>query len=300
MTSASARTDGDSPADTAALPPIRRLTLHDLAACLDLAADRGWTREKHKWRLLLSAGQGFGIDAPPGDAHGGLIASVVLMPYTDTHRALGMMLVARRWERRGIGRALMRHAIAECGTATAFLSATENGRPLYEQLGFTAVGAFTTLRGHFTGAHRRASAHTVRDATAADMPALLAYDLPVFGADRTGLLARLPAFADRLLVAEAGGRLAGYAASWPNETTTVLGPVLADDEATARDLIARLAAASDLPVRFDADDRHPALAAWLEGHGLARRSRCSLMVLGAADLPGDITRRFAPYSVAMG
>ncbi|WP_230423349.1 GNAT family N-acetyltransferase [Streptomyces radicis] len=285
---------------TPPVPPIRRLTVHDLPACLDLAVDRGWPREAHKWRLLLTAGQGYGVDAPPGEG-GGLIASVVVTPYADTHRAIGMMVVAERRERQGIGRALMRHALAECGTAAVFLSATDNGRPLYEQLGFKAVGAFTTLTGRFTGGPEDAGpAVTVRPATAGDLPAVLSYDRPVFGADRTELLARLPSFADRFLVAERAGRLIGYGASWPNVTTTVIGPLLADDEATARALLARLGAAAPLPIRFDADDRHPDLADWLRKRGLADRGRCALMVTGSPDLPGDITRRFAPYSVAMG
>lgn len=291
--------------------PVRRLTRADLPAALDLAADRSWTREAHKWRLLLSAGTGYGIDAPADDPVGGLIGAFVLTPYPG-YRCVSMVLVARRHERRGLGERLMRHAIAESGDAVLFLSATDNGRPLYEKLGFTAVGAVTTLRGPFTGGEtgqddgrrdngRGPDGVRVRPATAADMPGLTALDRPVFGTDRTGLLARLPSFADRLAVAQApDGRLTGYAASWPNVTTTVIGPVVAQDLRTAQALISHLGAAATLPLRYDVDDRHPELAGWLRSRGLSGDFRCALMVRGAADLPGDISRRFAPYSVALG
>ncbi|WP_059010020.1 GNAT family N-acetyltransferase [Streptomyces specialis] len=282
-------------------PPVRRLTLADLPACLDLAADRGWPPEEHKWRLLLSAGQGYGLDAPPGDG-GGLIASAVVTSYAGTCHCVSMVLGAARHAGRGLGRLLMRHVVAECAPATTFLTATDNGRPLYEQLGFKAVGAVTLLRGRFTGDVPGAGTDAaVRPATAADLPDVLALDRPVFGADRTGLLARLPSFADQFLVARApDGRLAGYAAAWPNLTTTVVGPVCADDTATAQALIARLGSNAPLPLRFDADDRHPDLAAWLRANGLTGTSRFTLMVLNAPDIPGDFTRRFAPYSVALG
>ncbi|RKN43190.1 GNAT family N-acetyltransferase [Streptomyces hoynatensis] len=284
--------------------PVRRLGPEDLTACLDLADDRGWGREEHKWRLLLSAGQGYGVAAPPGDPHGGLIATVVATPYGADYRCLSMVLVARRHGRRGLGRRLMRHVLAECGTAAAFLTATELGRPLYEELGFKPVGALTTLRGAFTGAQPPGAlpaGAVVRPATAADLPDILAYDLPIFGADRTGLLARLPSFAAQLLVARAAdGSLTGFAASWPNPTSTVVGPLLAEDEPTARQLLAALARQAPPPLRFDADDRHPGLAAWLRANGLGDSSRCTLMVLGAPDIPGDVSRRFAPYSVALG
>ncbi|MGP4109698.1 GNAT family N-acetyltransferase [Streptomyces sp. 4N509B] len=316
--------------DTLAALPIRRLTPADLAACVDLAADRGWPPEDHKWRLLLTAGQGYGIDAPPGDPHGGLVAAVVVTPYGglprgaaahgDAISAIGMMLVALRCERRGLGARLLRHALAAVDTPAAFLTATSYGRPLYERLGFVSVGTVTLLRGAFTGPKAPAvpatpgvtdvtdvtgSGSTVRPAVAADLPALLAHDLLAFGADRTGLLTRLPSFADQFLVAEAtpGGRLTGYAAAWPTSDTTVVGPLVADDLPTAQALLTRLAAAAPagVPLRVDVDaGTHPAFAAWLRDRGLADAGQTALMVRGVPDLPGDATRRYAPYSVALG
>jgi GNAT superfamily N-acetyltransferase len=284
--------------------PVRRLTPADLPACLDLAADRGWTREEHKWRLLLTAGRGFGIDAPAGDGRGGLIAAVVATVY-GRFSAIGMMLVAARHNRRGLGLRLLRETLAACGTPAAFLTATDEGRPLYERLGFAAVGELTTLRGHFTApAGSTVVARRVRRATAADLPDVLAYDPPVFGADRTGLLARLPSFADQFLVARAApdGPLTGFAAAWPNPGSTVIGPVIAEDLPTAQALIARLAAdaPADVPLRFDSDARHRELETWLRAGGMSGGSRTTWMVHGTPALPGDPARRFAPYSVALG
>jgi len=304
-------------------PPVRRLTLADLPACLALAADRGWTREEHKWRLLLTAGQGYGIDAPaddppPGSSgpgrhpRGGLIGAFVLTSYgppagspdRTAYTCVSMVLVAGRHARRGLGRRLMRHALAESGSAAVFLTATDFGRPLYEELGFVPVGTTTMLTGRFArdGADGRTAGVPVRDATAADLPAVLALDAPVFGADRTHLLARLPSFADHFVVAAAasGTGITGFAAAWPNEGTTVLGPVVAEDETTARALIAELASRTDGPVRYDADTRHRGLTDWLRAHGLTGDTTNTLMVHGAPDIPGDIGRRFAPYSVALG
>ncbi|MGP3967884.1 GNAT family N-acetyltransferase [Streptomyces sp. 6N223] len=312
--SASASSRSASSRSALATLPIRRLTPADVPACLDLAADRGWPREERKWRLLLSAGQGFGIDADARGGHGGLIAAVVATSYAaDDPRlaisSIGMMLVAARHERRGLGLRLLTHALAECGTPAAFLTATEAGRPLYERLGFTTVSTLSSLRGALAapGAPGAAGGVHVRPATAADLPAVLAYDLPVFGADRTGLLTRLPSFADQFLVAQAepapGAPITGYAAAWPNPDSTVIGPLLAEDLPTAQALITRLAAdaPAGVPLRFDADARHPELERWLRAAGLAGEpATTTLMVRGAPDLPGDLARRLAPYSVALG
>lgn len=306
--------------------PIRRLSPYDLGACLDLAEDRGWSREEHKWRLLLTAGQGYGIDAP--DRPHGLIGVFVLTPYPETapgtgaYTCVGMVVVAQRYARRGLGRRMMEHAVAESGGAAPFLSATEGGRPLYAQLGFQPVGSTTTLTGTFVpedadaAAPDRTPAVSVRTATAADLPAVLELDAEVFGADRTELLARLPAFADRFVIAETGdaagirargvpgesGRpgIAGFAAGWPNGGTTVAGPVVAQDLRTAQALVTDLGRHAPGPLRFDVDARHAELDRWLRARGLEGSFRCTLMVRTAPDIPGDIGRRFAPYSIALG
>lgn len=294
-----------APADVLQLP-VRRLTTRDLTACSDLAESRDWGRETHKWRLLLTAGQGYGIDAP--DRPGALIGAFVLTPYPAlpggrAYTCVSMVLVAERFARRGLGRRLMRHALHESGDAAAFLSATPNGRPLYEELGFRAVGASCMLTGHFTPPTDRQTSTgvAVRTARAADLPAVRALDAEAFGADRTGLLARLPAFADRFLVAEdTAGALTGFAAAWPNGGTTVLGPVVADTPATARALVTDLAALAPGPVRFDLERRHEELDGWLRACGLTGDFCCTLMVHTAPDIPGDAALRFAPYSVALG
>lgn len=301
-------------------PPVRRLTPADLSACLDLAEDRGWEREDRTWRLLLTAGQGWGVDAP--DRPGALIGTYVRMAYAGPGDAgegfgyLGMVLVARRYGRQGLGHRLVRHALAESRATGLILTATEQGRPLYEELGFKHLAHSSVLRGTFTGELAPSPTHPgvrIRAAAAADLRAVIALDATAFGADRTELLARLPAFADRFLVAErteaAGGMaggpvgstaLVGFAACRPAPSATVLGPVVAEDLGTAQALITELATGTSGPVRFDADSRHHELVRWLRGNGLAVDDVFSLMTHNLPDLPGDLRHRFAPYARALG
>ncbi|GAA0642938.1 GNAT family N-acetyltransferase [Streptomyces thermocarboxydovorans] len=279
--------------------PVRRLTLKDLTACADLSEDRGWPREEHKWGLLLSAGKGYGIDDPSG----GLVAACVVTEYGAGERpalgAIGMVLVAERHARRGVGRRLMRQVIEEAGPTPLTLHATPNGRPLYEQLGFKVTGRAEMVRGHLTPGGEADEAVT-RAATAEDLPAILRLDHEVFGADRTHILTRLPAFADQLRVAEEDGRLIGYAAAWPNMETHVVGPLIARDTATAKALVRSLAARTDRPLRTDIDVRHEELLQWAKEHGLESVAFNAVMTYGITELPGDWSRRFAPVTVAAG
>ncbi|MCX5422093.1 GNAT family N-acetyltransferase [Streptomyces sp. NBC_00078] len=279
--------------------PIRRLTLRDLSACADLSEDRGWPREEHKWGFLLTAGKGYGIDDPDG----GLVSACVVTEFGPHGRpalgAIGMVLVAERHARQGIGRRLMQHVVSLMGTTPLTLHATPYGRPLYEELGFKVTGRAEMLCGHFTPSGSEPEAGT-RAATAEDLTSILRLDEEVFGADRTPIITRLPAFADRMHVAEENGRLIGYAATWPNMETQVVGPLIARDTATAKALITSLATHTDRPLRTDIDVRHEELLAWAKERGLASIAFNAVMTYGIPELPGDWTRRFAPLTVAAG
>ncbi|WP_405872099.1 GNAT family N-acetyltransferase [Streptomyces zaomyceticus] len=276
--------------------PVRHLTPEDLLACSDLSENRGWQREEHKWGLLLTAGTGYGIDDPAG---AGLLACCVVTSYGPGIAAIGMVLVAERYARQGVGRRLMQHVLAEAGDTPLTLYATPNGQPLYEELGFTETSRSEMVLGRFTFT-TPAPAVPVRPATAEDLQAILRLDHEVFGLDRTHMITRLPAFADHLRVAEEDGEITGFAAAWPNMDTHVVGPLIARDPATAQALIASLAAATDRPLRTDIDVRHTALLSWVKENGIDSIASNSVMVRSVPDLPGDWRRRFAPLTVAAG
>jgi GNAT superfamily N-acetyltransferase len=237
-------------------PPIRRLGSDDLRRCVALSVDRGWSPERAKWSLLLGCAEAFGVDAPDGGASGRLAAAVVLTRWGPDLASVGMMLVATRYERRGLGRALMEHVLAEAGDATVTLFATDMGRPLYEKLGFLPVRRSVSFVGTFrrgrvglgpsarpsrvsadaqpsrAGSGARPSragsgarpnrvapgvpAEFIRPAAETDLPSILAVDQAAFGADRGRVINRLPGFAEQLTVLETAQGIGGYAAAWRN------------------------------------------------------------------------------------
>lgn len=279
--------------------PIRPLTMGDRLSCADLAENRGWPREERKWGLLLAAGTGYGIDDPDGK---GLAACCVLTSYGPDLAAIGLLLVAEQHARQGLAQRLMAHVREAADGTPLSLYATSLGLPLYEKLGFTTVGRTETLRGQWRSPEPTGQAHPVRTrrATGADLPALVRLDTEVFGADRTHLVTRLPAFADQLQVAVDGPAITGYAARWPTSATDVIGPLIAPDTETAKALVSALADGTDRSLRLDVDARHQELLAWLTEHGLESVKGCTAMTYGVADLPGDRSRLFAVLNLATG
>lgn len=290
-------------------PPVRRLRPDDLRHCVRLSVDRGWLPEKAKWSLLLEVSEVFGIDAPDG-GDGALAGAVVLTRYGADLASVGMMLVAARYGRMGLGRALMEHLLAEAGDATVTLFATDLGKPLYDKLGFRTIRRSAAFTGPFradpflaepavTAATADNSKMRTRPAAAADMASIIDVDKAAFGADRSRLLRRLPAFAGQLLVLETGRGVAGFAAAWQNHTSTVIGPVVAPDGAAARRLIGDLAAGIRGQVRLDLDPDRPELPAWAVRHGLQPAGLNAVMAYGDRPPPGDPARLFTPISIAL-
>jgi predicted N-acetyltransferase YhbS len=304
--------------------PVRQLSAADLAGCLALADDRGWPPEPDKWQLLFEVGEVFGIRDPAG----GLAGAVALTRYGPDLAAIGMMLVAQRHGRQGLGRALMTHVLEQAGGVVTCLFATDFGRPLYERLGFRpaylsdryigplapgpavpgpavpgplASGPLAAAPAGPGAGARGAGPVPVRPATPEDLPAIARLDREAFGADRSGILARLPQLSERLLVAPGpdGRSVRGFAASAVLSGLLLAGPVVADDLDVATALLFGLAAGSGRPLRLEVARTHPGLARWAAGHGLTARSQTTVMTYGGT-LPGRPGQVFGPLNVAMG
>jgi len=278
--------------------PIRRLNAADQAACVELAADRGWPPELNRWRLHFATGEVYGVDDPAG----GLAAMVVLTRYGRRLAAVGTMVVASRFGHQGLGRRLMTYLLGQAGPAVVYLAANTRsyGHSLYQSVGFRGIDTVTRHAGRFAPQPRAGLPGPVRPASMPDRKPIAALDRKVFGADRRQVLTEVFGFAERVLVAEDGrGTLAGFAAAWRNEDDLLIGPLVAADLTVARALITAVAAEENGSVRVDIRGSHSGLAAWAAARGLVPCGSATLMVRGG-NLPGERDKLFAPVSGATG
>jgi GNAT superfamily N-acetyltransferase len=258
---------------------LRRLTLDDLTACSDLAESRSWPREENKWEFLLAHGEGWGLFDEQG-----LAGTTIVTRYPEL-ASISMVLVAERCARQGHGRRLVSHVL-DTGVSTLF--ATSLGRPLYEKLGFHAVGLTDIHVGTYTGPISDIS----HIATSADLDELVALDTKVTGISRAYMWESLLTMGSVRMSAN------GAAGSWRvRDDLLLIGPVIADTPADACALIADSAAGNG-PVRVDVHD--PEVVAFVRAHGMESWGECTWMVRGAEQLPGDRTRYHAPLLQALG
>ena len=320
--------DGDAGAD------IVPLTTADLSGALTLSASAQWNQNEADWRGMLERGRGWGVlgeAAPspqpsPASGRGGeaealagsvivrggsgsgapvLAASVVVLPYGASFAWVSMVLVLPAFRRRGYASLLLRHALAALAKEGrgAVLDATPAGHAVYVQEGFRDTWGFARYRREAgAAALPRTGKVTTRAITAADWPAIDALDTPTFGASRLELLrtlaARLPQAAR---VAESSGRLLGYVVGRDGREASQIGPLVAEDEATAQALLADALAAVDGPVYVDLLDVRTGLRAWLEGQGgFALQRPFTRMVHGLQTAPGDVSRLYAVAGPELG
>ncbi len=265
--------------------PPRPLTEADVPACMDLPSGRRGPSEA-KWRLLLTAGQGFGVDAPGG----GLAAATVLTRFDDGPAVLGLLTTALAHRRRGLGSLLVRHLLDVAGGDPIQLYSTTMAVPLYEAHGFRLVGGITRHRGRYVAAPDPDP--RVRHARASDLPAIVELDRAAFGADRRSVLKHFCGFAASVVVAESAGAVTGYAAAWDNGTIRHLGPVVATSPDLAVGLADRLAREAPARVRLDIPHGMADLSRWVVAHGLEARMPAPLMIAGTRPWPPAAAERY--------
>lgn len=273
---------------------IRIMTEMDLPAAMRLKTLAGWNQTEADWRMFLTA-------APKGCfvavQNGLVVGSAMLVSYADVVGWIGMVLVDPAYRRMGIATRLMNHAMdAHAHCRTIKLDATPDGRTVYRSLGFVDEYGLRRMIISSSPAVPAAGAADVAPLTEADLPAALALDREVFGADRTTILSTLvsnsPAGSFKLT---RGGQLRGLCLGRPGTNFFQVGPILAD---TAQDAISLAKAAlrplAGRAVIIDISDAAPSgFADWLLGLGFSAQRSFTRMYRGPNDAPGQPARQFA-------
>src|SRR5262249_54327517 len=145
---------------------------------------------------------------------------------------IGMVLVDEVFRGRGIGTALLRHALeflAGRRVSTVRLDATPLGRPLYERLGFVEQFQLARYEGTPLPTPLVAEVQTPRPE---EWEMLAALDQAIVGTDRCRLLFRL--FTEQpesLRLVRNGDGIAGFIATRSGRNALLVGPCIASPEA---------------------------------------------------------------------
>lgn len=273
----------------------RPFAIADIGAAHALTTELKWPHREDDWRFVAGLGNGF-----VAECDGRVVGTAFSWKYGVEAGSVGMIIVSPAHQGMGIGRGLTELALEELGSRRAMLHATPAGRPLYEKLGFVAIGALDQHQGN-AGVPALPSlppSERLRPIGERDTPRLVELASRASGLDRTTVLPALLESADGIGL-ERDGELIGFALFRRFGRGQAIGPVVtpyAADPLRAQALIGHwLASSPGAFVRIDVP-ADSGLTDWLEALGLARVDTVVKMARGAGSAwPRD--ERFAQYGI---
>jgi ribosomal protein S18 acetylase RimI-like enzyme len=210
---------------------IRSLTHDDIPWAMRLKDQAGWNQIEADWRrFLVMEPEGCFVAEWDGQAAGTTVACIL-----GSVAWIAMVLVDQKWRGRGIGKALMSHALdflVRQSVGSVRLDATALGKPLYEKLGFVVEYELARYEGIPQGGTETRAAEK---ASEQDWPQLFQFDGDITGADRTKFLNRL--FSEQpeaVRMVHSGIKVVGLVAARPGTRAWQIGPCLATHEAGAK------------------------------------------------------------------
>ncbi|MCS0632501.1 GNAT family N-acetyltransferase [Telluria mixta] len=265
----------------------RRMNEDDISAAHALSQAVRWPHRTEDWQFVLRVGTGY-----VAEQEGTVIGTGLCWKQGDGHASLGMIIVSPDHQGKGIGRELMRLVLEELGDRCVLLNATAAGQPLYERMGFAAIGTLYQHQGILAAIPSVAldGGARVRPAAPEDLPAIIALADRATGMARDTLVRELAAMGE-VAVLERNGAPVGFAILRQFGRGRVIGPLVAPDTDSAKALIAQWSGAyAGTFVRIDIDGAG-GLGPWLEQAGLARVDTAVIMARnGVPRRDGSVTQ----------
>lgn len=209
---------------------IRSMQPADIPSAMELSNAANWNQTAEDWHNMMQLSE---QECRCFEDGGRIVATATLVPYGSRLAWIGMVLTRPEYRRRGLARQLLDNVIEiadRSGIRTLKLDATDEGRHLYESLGFI-VEQTVERWARDDGRSKCVKSNNSSYSSTLSIE-LLSLDAAAFGASRKDLLNLLRQ--SGMCDAETNS----YVMSRKGRTARYLGPCVADSNDTAHKLIA--------------------------------------------------------------
>jgi GNAT superfamily N-acetyltransferase len=246
---------------------IRAFTVADIPFGMELKQQAGWNQLESDWQRYLAL-------EPTGcylaEWDGRPVGTVTTCVFGRV-AWIAMMLVEALYRRKGIGRALMMHALTYLtsrGVRTVRLDATPLGQPLYEKLGFGHQFQLARYEGILPQINAPlARATRVERGQLAD---LIRYDAEITETERGKMLERLyTENPNTFYQVRNGNQIEGFLTARPGSNAWQIGPFLSTADAGERLLAAARHRLAGRRVFIDVPVANAGATAWVQRMGLS-------------------------------
>ena len=242
---------------------VRTMTPSEVELSLEWASSEGWNPGKHDARCFRAADpDGFFI----GILRGEPVGCISAVAYDERFGFIGLYLVKPQFRGMGFGMRIWRHGMTYLGSRNVGLDGVVAQQANYKKSGFRLAYRNVRFQGVVGGL---ASAH-VSSISGLPFDQLVDYDQRFFAARRASFLKEWINQADAIALAVVhNARITGYGVLRLCLTGFKIGPLFADDEGIAEELLGALAAS--VPgqlITLDVPEANPAAVALAERHGM--------------------------------
>lgn len=227
---------------------LRKENIEDIVA---LSSYIGWDYNGEEIETIFDSGIVYGV----WNRRKELIASAAIILYGEKVASIGMVIVHPDYKGRGIGKAITDSCIKSVSTQTPImLIATDEGKPLYEKLGFRAVSYVSKYicNSYNVNDYCIGNEDYIMNYEECDLEKIIKIDEDAFGTSRNEFLKQRIMQSDQcVVVKDTKENVVGYGISIQTPENKIIGPIAAKNDAMAMRIVHDLAREHHGKLRID-------------------------------------------------
>ncbi|MDM5187908.1 GNAT family N-acetyltransferase [Bacillus sp. DX4.1] len=231
---------------------VEKLVKKDISYLVALSESIGWDYNMEEIQTIFHSGVVYGGKNEQGE----IIASAAIILYGEQLVAIGMVIVHPSYKGRGIGRRMTEVCIRNVSEHTPImLIATEEGKPLYEKIGFQVVSHVSKYicDKYVTPMEYYRNEHLIFvDYDEEDIHGIVKLDEDAFGVNRSRFIKkRVEQCEQCVVVKDKENHIVAYGMSIETPTNRIVGPIVASNDQLAATIIHHLAKDYEGHLRID-------------------------------------------------
>ncbi|MFZ7935325.1 GNAT family N-acetyltransferase [Bacillus thuringiensis] len=227
---------------------LRKEQIGDIVA---LSSYIGWDYNREEVETIFTSGIVYGV----WNERKELIASAAIILYGEALASIGMVIVHPDYKGRGIGKVITNSCMNSVSAQTPImLIATDEGKPLYEKLGFRVVSYVSKYicNSYNANNHCIENEDYMMNYEECDLEKIIKIDENAFGTNRKVFLKKRIMQSEQCnVVKDKEQNVLGYGLSIQTPENKIIGPVVAKNNAMAMRIVHDLARGHNGKLRMD-------------------------------------------------
>ncbi|EEM96985.1 GNAT family N-acetyltransferase [Bacillus thuringiensis] len=274
---------------------MERLRKEQIGDIVALSSYIGWDYNREEIETVFNLGIVYGV----WNERKELIASAAIILYGEVLASIGMVIVHPDYKGRGIGKMITNSCMNSVSAQTPFmLIATDEGKPLYEKLGFRVVSYVSKYICNSYNANHKCAENEEYMVVykEGDLEGIIKIDEGAFGTSRNEFLKQRIMQSERcVVVKDTKENVVGYGICIQTPENKIIGPVVAKNNAMAMRIVHDLVRGHNGKLRMDVPEGKKDFMKELEIAGFKKVNTPPIMMKNSNRL---LKRNSELYSIA--